>query len=279
MTQTIKITGQQALATTLIDIVFPGDTNHHGTLFGGAGLALMDRVAFIAATRFGRVPFVTASCERIDFKQPARVGHIVELSAIPVRAGRRSLTVEVEMFAETVVGHHRHACTRGIFNMVATPEGQATGDFSLPELVPMEAPLSTAGVKMVDIVFPDQANSVGRMFGGEAISFMTKAAFVEASRYSGKLVVLASSERVDFARPIEIGQIVEAEARIRRVGQSSMLVETKLWSEDLLTGERSITATGCFNMVAVGEDSRPISIAEKALAAAGSSGKNGHAHA
>jgi acyl-CoA hydrolase len=279
MTPTIKSTGQRALATSLIDIVFPGDTNHHGTLFGGAGLALMDRVAFIAATRFGRVPFVTASCERIDFKQPARVGQIVEFSAIPIRAGRRSLTVEVEMFAETVVGHQRHACTRGIFNMVAIPEGQGAGGFFLPELLPMETPHSMAGVKMVDIVFPDQANSVGRMFGGEAISFMTKAAFVEASRYSGKLVVLASSERVDFARPIEIGEIVEAEARIERVGRTSMLVETKLWSENLLTGERSITATGCFNMVAVGEDSRPISITETAVSKAVSSSKDGHAHA
>ncbi|WP_026187658.1 hotdog domain-containing protein [Ensifer sp. BR816] len=57
--------------TTLINIVFAGDTNHHGTLFGGAGLALMDRVTFIAASRFGRVPFVTASCERVDFRKPA----------------------------------------------------------------------------------------------------------------------------------------------------------------------------------------------------------------
>jgi len=279
MTPTIKSTGQQALATSLIDIVFPGDTNHHGTLFGGAGLALMDRVAFIAATRFGRVPFVTASCERIDFKEPARVGHIVEFSAIPTRAGRRSLTVEVEMFAETVIGHQRHACTRGIFNMVAIPEGHEAQNFSLPELLHIEQPPSTAGVRMVDIVFPDQANTVGRMFGGEAISFMTKAAFVEASRYSGTLVVLASSERVDFARPIEIGEIVEAEARIERVGRSSMRVETKLWSENLLTGRRSITATGCFNMVAVGEDSRPITIVEKALAAADPGSNGGHAHA
>ncbi|RVP47821.1 acyl-CoA thioesterase [Sinorhizobium medicae] len=260
MTTAIKTPGQHALVTNLIDIVFPGDTNHHGTLFGGTGLALMDRVAFIAATRFGRVAFVTASCERIDFKQPARVGNIIEFSAIPVKAGRRSLTVEVEMSAETIVAHHRHVCTRGIFHMVAIPESEGARDFSLPELLPMERVHATSGVQMVGIVFPDQANSAGRMFGGEAISFMTKAAFVEASRYSGKLVVLASSERLDFARPIEIGEIVEVQARIERVGQSSMLVETKLWSENLLTGERAITATGFFTMVAVGEDGRPAPI-------------------
>lgn len=108
--------------TTLIDIVFPGDTNHHGTFFGGASLALMDRVAFIAATRFGRAPFVTASCERVDFRQPARIGHIVEFTARPVRSGRRSLTIEVEMVAEAIIGRERHVCTHGVFNMVAVDE-------------------------------------------------------------------------------------------------------------------------------------------------------------
>ena len=76
--------------TRLIDIVFPGDTNHHGTLFGGVGLAHMDKVAFIAAARHARVDFVTASCERIDFVAPARLGDIVELTGRVVRAGRRS---------------------------------------------------------------------------------------------------------------------------------------------------------------------------------------------
>lgn len=90
--------------TRLIDLVFPGDTNHHGTLFGGAGFALMDRIAFISATRHGRVPFVTASCDRIDFRAPARIGQLVELVARPVRAGRRSLTIDVEMIAEDLIG-------------------------------------------------------------------------------------------------------------------------------------------------------------------------------
>lgn len=252
--------------TSLIDIVFPGDTNHHGTLFGGAGLALMDRVAFIGATRFGRAPFVTASCERIDFRQPARIGHIVEFTARPVKAGRRSLTVEVEMTAETIVGHERHTCTRGLFHMVAIPEGSHAANYILPELDAAETLKTTDTVVMVDIVFPDQVNSFGWMFGGEAIAYMTKAAFVAASRYSGKLVVLASSERIDFARAIKMGEIVEAEARVERVGRSSMSIETKLSSENLLTGKRHVTATGCFTMVAVNRDHRPIPVRDSATA-------------
>ncbi|EGL64219.1 acyl-CoA hydrolase [Agrobacterium sp. ATCC 31749] len=261
---TIEKPAQHGATTRLIDIVFPGDTNHHGTLFAGTGLALMDRVAFIAATRFGRTPFVTASCERIDFRQPARIGHIVEFTARPVKAGRRSLTVEVEMVAETIIGRQRHTCTRGIFHMVAIPEGEDAASYVLPELLTEETPDPSDAVTMVEIVFPDQANSVGRMFGGEAIAYMTKAAFVAASRYCGKLVVLASSERIDFARAIEIGEIVEAQAHVERVGRSSMSIQTKLWSENLLTGERHITATGHFTMVAVDKDHRPAPIRDPA---------------
>ncbi|MGQ3291608.1 MAG: acyl-CoA thioesterase, partial [Shinella sp.] len=160
----------------------------------------------------------------------------------------------------------RHTCTRGIFHMVAIPEGSHAASYALAELAPAETLDTTDTLAMADIVFPDQANSVGRIFGGEAIAYMTKATFVAASRYSGTLVVLASSERIDFARAIKIGEIVEAEARVERVGRSSMSIETKLWSENLLTGERHVTATGCFTMVAVDKDHRPVPVRDSATA-------------
>ena len=261
-TTTIKKLAQHGSITGLIEIVFPGDPNQHGALFGGTGLALMDRVAFIAATCFGRAPFVTASCERLDFRQPARIGHIVEFMPRPVKAGPRSLTVEVEMVAETIAGRQRHTYTRGIFHIITMPDGENSTSYALPVLVPAETLDLTDIVAMV--VFPDQANSVGRMFGGEAIAYMTKAAFVAASRYFGKLVVLASFERIDFARAIEIGEIVEAEGRVECIGRSSMSIETKLWSENLLTGERHITTTGHFTTVAVDTDHRPIPVRDSA---------------
>jgi len=41
------------MTVRLIDMVFPGDANHHGNLFGGAAMAHMDKVAFLrpAGTR------------------------------------------------------------------------------------------------------------------------------------------------------------------------------------------------------------------------------------
>jgi acyl-CoA hydrolase len=71
---------QRGSIPRLRDMVFTRDTDHHGT---GPGLALMNRVAFMAATRFGRMFFVTVSFERIDFRTPASIGQIVEATARP----------------------------------------------------------------------------------------------------------------------------------------------------------------------------------------------------
>ncbi len=65
--------------TRVTKAVFPPTTNHHNTLFGGTALAWMDEVSFIAATRFCRLPLVTVSSDRIDFKHAIPAGSIVEL--------------------------------------------------------------------------------------------------------------------------------------------------------------------------------------------------------
>ncbi len=247
-----------ASSSRLIELVFPGDTNHHGTLFGGAGLALMDRIAFIAATRHGRVPFVTASCDRVDFQAPARVGELVELVASVTRVGRKSMTVGVEMIAEDLLGGDRRLCTRGSFSMVAVPEGKAP-DWRLPPLAEMRR-AEERTLRASDIVFADQANSFGRMFGGEALAAMTKAAFVAATRHSRRITVLAASERVDFRAPVAVGSIVDTHATVVRVGRTSMTVAVELWSEDLMSGARTCTANGHFVMVAVDGGDRPVPV-------------------
>jgi acyl-CoA hydrolase len=247
-----------ASVNRLVELVFPGDTNHHGTLFGGAGLARMDRIAFIAATRHGRVPFVTASVDRVDFQAPARVGELVELSARVTRVGRKSMTVEVEMIAEGLINSERRLCTRGNFSMVAVPENRAS-DWRLPPLPDVPA-VEEPNMRASDIVFADQANSFGRMFGGEELAAMTKAAFVAATRHGRRITVLAASERIDFRAPIAVGSIVDTAATVIRVGRSSMTVAVELWSEDLMSGVRALTASGHFVMVAVDEQDRPVPV-------------------
>lgn len=237
----------------LIDMVFPGDTNHHGTLFGGVALAHMDKIAFLAAARHGRASFVTAASDRIDFAAPARTGDMVEASAWIVRVGTRSLDVAVELVAEAPVSGARHLCTRGRFTLVA-----AGADVRLPP-VPTAAPVAGSGAEggagaalhMVDMVFPPQTNHYGTLYGGDALKMMGKAAFVAATRHQRAVMVMAASERIDFHVPIRTGDMVELVATIARVGTRSIAVAVDLWSEDLMTGARQRSARGLFTMVAV----------------------------
>lgn len=109
------------------EIVFPQDANAYGTLFGGKALAMMDVVGGIAAIRACRKQVVTASIDRIDFKEAIRVGEFVETIARVVRIGRTSMTVEVELWAENPQTCARRLSTVGTMVFVAVdPEGKPT---------------------------------------------------------------------------------------------------------------------------------------------------------
>ena len=114
--------------------------------------------------------------------------------------------------------------------------------------------------RLQEIVFPDHANHLGTLFGGQALAWMDKAAFIAASRYARRTVLTARSEQVDFRLPIRQGQLVEVVARIVEVGRSSMQVEVELIAEDLLGGERELCTRGRFTMIALDGRGRPTGI-------------------
>lgn len=230
----------------LIDLVFPGDTNHHGTLFGGLGLAFMDKIAFIVASQHGRVDFVTASAERIDFTAPANVGEIIEFTGQLVRVGKKSLTVEVMMVAEVLVSGERRLCSKGKFNMVAVG---VKPDYQLPPLQAVSSEQQEEGERMVEMVFPNRTSHYGSLFGGHGLAAMAKGAFIAATRRQRKKFVLASTEQVNFERQIPSGAIMEVYAQVMDIGRRATKVKVELMAEHLLTGERYPAANGYFIMV------------------------------
>lgn len=117
----------------MIEMVFPGETNHYGTLFGGQALALMDKAAFIVASRFARRTVVTASSERIDFHAPVQTGQLVELVSRIASTGRSSIVVDVELYCEDLLTGARALATQGRFVLVALDaEGKPTPVPALP---------------------------------------------------------------------------------------------------------------------------------------------------
>lgn len=107
------------MKATLLEMVFPTDTNPHGTLFGGQLVAWMDKAAGVAAMRRARGPVVTVAIDSIDFKVPVRVGELVELTAEVISIGRTSMRVRVEAIRERPVEGTRESCNVGHFTLVA----------------------------------------------------------------------------------------------------------------------------------------------------------------
>ena len=65
---------------------------------------------------------------------------------------------------------------------------------------------------------------------------MGKAAFIAATRHARQHVVMASTDRIIFAEPVRVGDLIECVASIARVGRSSMTVAVDLIHEDALSG-------------------------------------------
>lgn len=80
------------------DLVFPTDTNHYGTIFGGRILAMMDMTAALAAIQFCNEEAVTASFEAVDFKKPIKQGDIVELRAKVIYTTSKSVVVKIDVY-------------------------------------------------------------------------------------------------------------------------------------------------------------------------------------
>jgi len=87
----------------IVDMVWPDQSNHHGTLFGGAALSMLDRLAFMLGSKALRGSVVTASVGSLNFAAPAPAGHLVECRGSVVRRGRRSVTVDTRLVAEDLL--------------------------------------------------------------------------------------------------------------------------------------------------------------------------------
>lgn len=123
-------------------------------------------------------------------------------------------------------------------------------------------PRSTSYSKTVrtSLVLPPDTNHYDNIFGGKILAYIDEVAGIAAMRHSQKMVVTASFDSVDFLNPVRKGAAVTVEAFVTWTGRSSMELFARVSSEDLLTGEKQLTATSFITMVAIDEEGRPVPV-------------------
>lgn len=124
------------------------------------------------------------------------------------------------------------------------------------KLAPM-TPAPRSRARMLELVFPGVTNYHGTAFGGWVLSLMDKAASVAAVRHSGGDVVTARMDAVDFHVPIRLGDAVALDARVIKVGRTSMTIQVDVYRENMASGEQQLATSGLFVFVAVDENGRP----------------------
>jgi acyl-CoA hydrolase len=109
----------------LTTLVMPHMQNVLGDLFGGELMALVDQAAAVAAIRHAGGPAVTASIDRVDFRERIPVGALVTCIATVDYVGNSSMDITVEVFAETVAsGERRHTHTAHVVFVAIDESGK-----------------------------------------------------------------------------------------------------------------------------------------------------------
>ncbi|MDY0322639.1 MAG: acyl-CoA thioesterase [Candidatus Carbobacillus sp.] len=110
------------------------------------------------------------------------------------------------------------------------------------------------------LVLPNDTNNHHTLFGGKLMAYIDDVAAISAMRHCHEQVVTASTDSIDFLRPINQNEAVILESFVTWTGTSSMEVFIKVFAEDLLSGERRIAATAFSTFVALDKNFKPVRV-------------------
>lgn len=110
---------------------------------------------------------------------------------------------------------------------------------------------------MAHMMLPQHANPAGNVHGGVIMKFIDDAAGVVATKHARTNVVTAAIERLDFHRPVFIGNLLILKACLNVTGRCSMEVGVRVEAEDLLAGETRHIASAYLTFVSLDETGRP----------------------
>lgn len=118
-------------------------------------------------------------------------------------------------------------------------------------------PVSASQVVMTQLVLPSHTNALDTIFGGVVMSWIDICGAIAAQRHSGKDVVTASIDRLNFVAPVYRGWVVNLKASVNFVSNTSMEIGVRVEAENPKTSEVFHTASAYMTFVAIGSNGKP----------------------
>lgn len=113
--------------------MMPEMANPMGDIFGGQIMAMVDTIAYMCAARYAaNHSCVTAAMDRLDLHEPVHVGELLNLVARVVYAGRSSMEIEVNVYAENLATSELRLTHTCYLTMVSLKDGASA---EVPRLV------------------------------------------------------------------------------------------------------------------------------------------------
>ena len=110
------------------------------------------------------------------------------------------------------------------------------------------------------VVYPNDLNAYGTLFGGRVMELCDRLAGVVARRHSGRVCVTLGIDSVRFLAPARHGDTLVFKASVNRVWKTSMEIGLKVFAEDFRSLNRTHIVSAYFTFVAVDDHMQPVEI-------------------
>lgn len=125
---------------------------------------------------------------------------------------------------------------------------------------------SESALTLTQLLLPEHANSLGNVHGGVVLKLCDECGGIIAARHARRPAVTVTVDSVTFHCPVMLGRLLLVHGQITWVGRTSIEVELRVETENLLTGEIQHTNSAWFVYVALGADRRPTPVPPLILA-------------
>jgi acyl-CoA thioesterase YciA len=116
------------------------------------------------------------------------------------------------------------------------------------------------------VTTPLDSNLMGTVFGGAILSEIDLAAAIEAHKLHPGNVVTVAMDKIEFQRPVFVGDLISLYTERLRVGRTSVTVKVIVWADRRLPPFETVPVTEAHvTMVAVDEAMRPIPLSRTSV--------------
>ncbi len=105
---------------------------------------------------------------------------------------------------------------------------------------------------------PRDANVYGSIFGGIILSYIDQSGFIEARKHGVHRWVTASMDRVNFEKPVYVGDVVRFYTETIKAGTTSVRIGVTVIAERFNTNEQVQVTKAELTMVSINAEGKTI---------------------